>query len=124
LSESLENFNEGLALNHILIGEVFSQFFYTIFINFFCTFNFLLTFSLNIQTLRTNSLLRLVGTNIRAMSGDEWFVSSPDGVTVTVSNGKVVGTQIITDNGVVHIIDAVLLPILPRIPGIIHITVI
>ncbi|MFO1019390.1 MAG: fasciclin domain-containing protein [Planctomycetales bacterium] len=54
-------------------------------------------------------VIKLNGKKVKTVEGSEVTITVKDG-TVLVNNAKVVKTDIITSNGVIHVIDTVILP--------------
>lgn len=54
-------------------------------------------------------VVKLDGKKVKTVQGSEASIKVADGV-VTVDKAKVVKTDILTSNGVIHVIDAVILP--------------
>ena len=54
-------------------------------------------------------VVKLDGKKVKTVQGSEVSIKVTDG-TVTVDKAKVIKTDIVTSNGVIHVIDAVILP--------------
>lgn len=54
-------------------------------------------------------VVKLNGKKVKTVEGSEVSITVKDG-TVSVNNAKVIKTDIVTKNGVIHVIDTVILP--------------